>query len=86
MHAQKLLVKIERSKMNYYFHILNVNLNFENPLRIIENYTRGGSKNFWTGIWGESILKMSEVWGGGVILLLGRNPEKFSSPPPPSDK
>ena len=43
---QKHLVKIERNKMNYYFHLLSVNLNFENPLRIIENYTRGGSKKF----------------------------------------
>ena len=41
---QKLLVKIERNKMNYYFHLLSVNRNFENPLRIIENYTRGGVK------------------------------------------
>ena len=39
-------MKIERNKMNYYFHLLSVNLNFENPLRIIENYTRGGQKIF----------------------------------------
>ena len=42
---QKHLVKIESNKMNYYFHLLSVNLNFENPLRIIENYTRGGGGN-----------------------------------------
>ena len=34
---------------------------FENPLRIIKNYTMGwGLKNFWTGIW--------EVCGGHLTL------------------
>ena len=41
----------------------------------------GGQKMFgWKYRWGGSILKMSKVWR--VILLKGRHPEKFSSPPP----
>ena len=68
----------------HHVHVLSLNLNFENPVRIIENYTRGGGgvKKILDGNIGGSILKMSKVWG--VILLKGRNPEKFSSPP--SDK
>ena len=54
--------------MNYYFHLLSVNLNFENPLRIIENYTRGGSKIFGWEYGGGSILKISKVWGGHFTL------------------
>ena len=30
----------------YHVHVLSLNLNFENPLRIIENYTSGGQKIF----------------------------------------
>ena len=43
--------------------------------------TQGGcQKNFGREYGGGgSILKMSKVWG--VILLQGRNPEKFSTPP-----
>ena len=67
---QNLLVKIERNSMDYFFHLLSLNLYFENPLRIIKNYTRrGGVKKNLDGNMGGSILKMSKVWGGGVILL-----------------
>ena len=53
-----------------------ITLFFENPLRIIKNYTMGwGLKNFWTGIW--------EVCGGHLTLRW-KSGKKFQSPP--SDK
>ena len=55
--------------MDYYFHLLSLNLYFENPLRIIENYTRGGGvKKILDGNMGEGVnYEMSKVWG--VIRL-----------------
>ena len=55
----------QNSPSKVHVHDINVmyciTLIFENPLRIIKNYTMGwGLKNFWTGIW--------EVCGGHLTL------------------
>ena len=37
----------------HHVHVLSLNLNFENLLELLKiTQGGGGSKNFWTGIWG----------------------------------
>ena len=58
----------------YRVHVLSLNLNFENPLRIIENYTRVGQIFF------------GREQGGGESFYLKVEIQKKFSVPPPSDK